>query len=80
MLSVKVWRINRPRDAPIARRTAISRYLEDDRASSRLAIFTHAISKTKLTEPSNTISITFAFPTTSFCSGTSRIVQRAFSG
>ena len=44
-LSDNSWRISRPRDAPIARRTAISRSRALARASIRLARFAHAINK-----------------------------------
>jgi hypothetical protein len=43
VLSVSNWRMMRPRPAPSAARTAISRPRPDARASSRLAVFAHAI-------------------------------------
>ena len=46
-LSVSSWRTSRPRDAPSAARTAISRCRADARASSRLAMLAQAISRTK---------------------------------
>ena len=46
-LSASNWRINRPREAPIARRTPISRSRAVARASIRLAKLAQAISRTK---------------------------------
>src|SRR5882762_3632822 len=57
MLSVSNWRMIRPRLAPMADRMAISRFLPVARTSRRFATFAHAISKTKLTAPSRTISV-----------------------
>ena len=54
-LSVRNCRIRRPRDAPTARRTAISRSRVAIRASSRLATLTQAISSTS---PTDATSIT----------------------
>ena len=48
-LSVRSWRTMRPRPAPIAKRTAISRRRVVQRASSRFAMLTHAISRTIIT-------------------------------
>ena len=56
-LSVRHWRINRPRPAPSATRTASSRSRETARASSKLATFTHAISSTRLTAPNSNHSV-----------------------
>ena len=44
--SVRSWRTMRPRPAPSARRSAISRWREDARASSRPATLAQAISST----------------------------------
>ena len=46
-LSASSWRTMRPRDAPIARRTAISRSRAVARASIRFARLAHAISSTR---------------------------------
>ena len=48
-LSVRSWRMSRRALAPRAAREAISFSRTADRASSRLATFTHAISRTKAT-------------------------------
>src|SRR5579863_5786912 len=53
-LSVSNWRITRDRDAPIARRTEISRWRDVARARSRLAMLTQAISSTR---PTTDISV-----------------------
>ena len=53
-LSVRSCRTSRPRPAPIAARSAISRSRTDARASSRFATFVHAISSTQATAPSST--------------------------
>ena len=55
-LSVSSWRTTRPRAAPIAERTANSRWRPAARASSRLATFAHAISSTSATAPNSTSS------------------------
>ena len=46
-LSVSTWRSTRPRVAPRARRTDISRWRAVERASRRLARFAHASRRTK---------------------------------
>ena len=51
--STSSWRTMRQRDAPSARRTAISRARCAARESSRLATFAQAISRTKPTAPIN---------------------------
>ena len=51
MLSVSNCRTMRPRPAPSAARTAISRCRAVARASSRFATFAHAISSTSVTAP-----------------------------
>ena len=53
-LSPRSWRRRRPRLAPIAARTAISRRRAAARASSMFATFAHAIIRTRLTAASNT--------------------------
>ena len=50
-LSVSSWRTIRPRPAPIAARTDISRARAVARASSRLATLAQAMSSTKVTAP-----------------------------
>ena len=50
-LSVSSWRMMRPRPAPRAARTDISRARAVARASSRLATLAQAISSTKVTAP-----------------------------
>jgi hypothetical protein len=55
-LSVSSCRTSRPRLAPIAARIDTSRVRPADRASSRFATFTHAISSTQHTAPNSTIS------------------------
>src|SRR5207237_1016887 len=50
-LSVSVWRIRRMRLAPRAARNENSLCREIERASSRFATLTHAISKSRLTAP-----------------------------
>lgn len=63
-LSVSSWRTMRPRPAPIAVRTAISRLRSAARASIRFATFAHAMSSTKATAPSRrTISRRVAWST-----------------
>jgi hypothetical protein len=52
-LSVKSWRVRRPRVAPRVLRSAISFSLAVARASRRLATFAQAISNTRLTAISN---------------------------
>ena len=56
-LSVRHWRTRRPRPAPSATRMASSRSRETARASMRLAMFTQAISSTRLTAPSSSHSV-----------------------
>ena len=51
VLSVSSWRMTRPRLAPSALRTAISRCLVVPLINSRLATFAHAMSNTKATVP-----------------------------
>lgn len=55
-LSVRSWRITRPRDAPKAKRTLISRSRALARASSRLARLAQAISSTSPVAPSSSQS------------------------
>ena len=50
-LSVSSCRTIRPRPAPMAARTDISRARAVARASNRLATFAHAISRTSVTAP-----------------------------
>ncbi len=50
-LSISIWRTMRVRDAPRARRSAISRVLPEPRTSNKLATFAQAISKTNMTAP-----------------------------
>ena len=52
VLSVSSWRTMRPRPAPSAVRTAISRPRAAPRASSRFATLPHAIRSTSPTAPS----------------------------
>ncbi len=53
-LSVSICRTMRPRPAPMASRTPISRCLAVPRASSRLATLAHAISRTTTTAAAST--------------------------
>ncbi len=53
-LSVRSWRTIRPRPAPIADRTVISRRRLLPRARVRLATLTQAMRRTKPTAPSRT--------------------------
>ena len=53
-LSTNNWRISRPRVAPMASRSAISRRRAEARASSRLATLAQAINSTKPTIPRST--------------------------
>ncbi len=76
-LSVRHWRINRPRPAPSATRIASSRSRETARASSKLATFTHAINSTRLTAPSSNHRVDRTFPT-SGCSGSTTKVRLLF--
>ena len=55
-LSTSSWRTIRPRPAPIARRSAISRVRVAPRASSRFATLTQAIRRTSVTSASATVS------------------------
>ena len=50
-LSDSNWRMTRPRDAPVARRTAISRARAPALASSRFARLAHATSRTSADNP-----------------------------
>ena len=52
-LSIMSWRISRQRLAPSAARTATSRSRALARASSRLAMFAHVISRTRPTAASS---------------------------
>ncbi len=61
--SVSNWRMMRPRPAPRAVRTAISRLRPVARASSRFAMLAQAISSTHPTAPSKIISASFISPT-----------------
>ena len=66
-LSVRNWRISRPRPAPIELRMPISRRRAADRESSRFARFTQAISSTN---PTAAVSVSMAGrirPTTASC-------------
>ena len=56
-LSVSIWRIKRPRPAPIARRTAISCRRTEARASIMLAMLAQAISSTRATITINTPAV-----------------------
>ena len=56
MPSVSTCRTTRRRAAPIASRTAISRFRDAARASIRFATFAHAMSSTQATAPNNTKS------------------------
>ena len=55
-LSAMSWRTMRPREAPMARRTAISRSRALARASIRLARLAQAMSSTSAVMPSRTHS------------------------
>ena len=68
-LSVSSCRMMRPRPAPMAARTAISRLRVVARASSRFATFAHAMSSTKLTAPSSSQSVGRTFATSASRSG-----------
>ena len=68
-LSVSNWRMIRPRPAPMAARIVISRLRTVARTSSRFATFAHAISRTKLTAPSNTHNDERTFRTMISCIG-----------
>ena len=72
MLSVRSCRTTRPRLAPRAARIANSRVRPVERASRRLAMLTHAISRTKPTAPSKTQRRGATSPTMSCLSGTRR--------
>ncbi len=52
-LSISIWLTIRARDAPSAKRNAISRVLPEPRTSNKLATLAHAISKTNMTAPNN---------------------------
>ena len=67
-LSVSSCRMMRPRPAPIAARTAISRLRPVARTSSRFATFAHAMSSTRPTAPSRIHSVVWTSRTISFCS------------
>ena len=71
VLSVSNCRMILIRPAPSAERTANSCARAFERASSRLATFTHAISNTKPTAPSNTISSGCTRPSSDSRSGIS---------
>ena len=68
-LSVRSCRRMRPRDPPIAARTAISRVRPVARASSRFATLAHAISRTSATAPSITYSVGRTFWTSTLRMG-----------
>ncbi len=68
-LSVSSCRMMRPRPAPMAARTAISRLRVVARASSRFATFAQAMSSTKLTAPSSSQSVGRTFATSASRSG-----------
>ena len=70
----------RPRAAPSADRTAISRTRALDRASSRFAAFTHAISSSSPTADSSTSSMRCVRPTISRYSGTRNTRQPLSAG
>jgi hypothetical protein len=53
-LSTSSWRITRPREAPIARRSAVSRRLAKARARHRFATFKQASSSTRPVAASST--------------------------
>ena len=80
VLSVNSWLIKRERLAPNANRIAISRRRPEERARRRLAIFTHATSRTNPTAPRRRNNSARCGPTTSSFTGTSRTVHPAAAG
>ena len=68
-LSVNSCRTMRPRPAPIAARSAISRLRAVARTSRRLATFAHAISSTKPTAPPRISSVGLHLLTKTVCIG-----------
>jgi hypothetical protein len=78
-LSVDSWRSSRPRLAPSAPRTAISRSRTVARARSRCATFAHAMTSTNPTAANSARSAGRACFTTSSWSGTTRICMPAAS-
>ena len=78
-LSVSSWRITVRRVAPIAERTAISRWRSTLRARTRLAMFAQAMSRTKKTA-AKSINIGFrASPVSRSSSGRMYVLARFFS-
>ena len=79
-LSVNSCRTTRPRPAPSAARSAISRVLPAARASRRFAILAHPMSQTTPTALISTHSVTWRLPVSRSCSGITVTVLRRFSG
>ena len=67
MLSVRSWRMMRPREAPKACRIASSRILADERATRRLAMLTATIKRTNPTAANSTTNVGRTLPVR-FCS------------
>ena len=79
-LSVSSCRISRAREAPSAWRIASSRSRPEERASSRLAIFTQAINSTNPTAASSTTSVGRTLLVKFSCTGSNRTDQRDAAG
>ncbi len=80
MLSVSVWRISRPRAAPMASRTAASRRRLVARASSRFVMLAQAISNTSATAPRSANPTGRSRPVTACAQVSASSRQPSYSG